>query len=90
MSPGNLGPSALDVLLLVEFKFYNFKKNFLNILLNAYWQLFLRGWGGCSVRSLARAYSFAFIVVQCGVFVIGAGQCGEILVVDGEVLCLFS
>lgn len=27
LSPGNLGPSALDVLLLVEFKFYNLKKN---------------------------------------------------------------
>lgn len=27
LSPGNLGPSALDVLLLVEFKFYKHKKN---------------------------------------------------------------
>lgn len=26
LSPGNLGPSALDVLLLVEFKFYKRKK----------------------------------------------------------------
>lgn len=40
--------------------------------------------------SVIGAYSFAFVVVQCGVLVIGAGQCREILVVDGEILCLFS
>lgn len=37
LSPGNLGPSALDVLLLVEFKFYKWgrkKKTFLVILLD--------------------------------------------------------
>lgn len=51
LSPGNLGPSALDVLLLVEFKFWKLKKkknphtHFLNILLNAYWEFFLRGRG---------------------------------------------
>lgn len=43
--------------------------------------------GGSSV---AHTYSFAVIVVQRGVLIVWAGQCREVLVVDGEILCLFS
>lgn len=39
---------------------------------------------------MALTYSFAVIVVECGVFVIWPRQCGEVLVMYGEVLCLIS
>lgn len=45
----------------------------------------------CAVQpSAAHTYSFAVIVVQRGVLIVWAGQCREVLVMDGEILCLFS
>lgn len=45
----------------------------------------------CAVEpSVVHTYSFAFIVVQRGVLIVWARQCREVLVMDGEILCLFS
>lgn len=40
--------------------------------------------------SVAHTYSFAVVVVQRGVLIVWARQCREVLVMDGEILCLFS
>lgn len=45
----------------------------------------------CAVEpSAAHTYSFAVIAVQRGVLIVWARQCREVLVMDGEILCLFS
>lgn len=38
----------------------------------------------------AHTYSFVFIVVQRGILIVWARQCRKVLIVDGEILCLFS
>lgn len=40
--------------------------------------------------AMALTYSFTVIIVQCGVFIVWPRQCREVLVMYGEVLCLFG